>query len=304
MSAVSIIEPPGWALSLVGGPEATTAPWTSEGGVRIRTVKGTGSASGCRATLLSAVRDDATDLDADAFREASADLYERLYTRFAEGPLRPVRLWNVIPRIVEPLGELPHRYMAFNAGRHEAFLRHYGSPEELAAGAPTATGVGSFGRSLVIHALAMTEPTRPFENPRQTPARCYSNRYGPHPPCFARASRLERSSEPWLLIGGTASVVGEESLHVGDLDAQLDETVENLRALLQASGAEGATPKSLRVYFASAAEEAPLRARVQDALGPCEELEMIHAELCRPELLVEIEGVYRYPVAGETTAAL
>lgn len=298
MSDRSIIEPPAWALSLVGRTITAPGPWTDEGGLRIR------ESSGPAATLVSVVQPDAVDLDANAFRATTASIYERIYAACGTVGLPPVRMWNVIPNIVAPLDDLPHRYMAFNAGRHEAFRRHYGGGDALATGAPTASGVGSFGRDLVIHALGMAEATRPFENPRQTPARCYSDRYGPNPPCFARASRIERSPEPWLFMGGTASVVGEDSCHVDDLEAQFDETVRNMRALLEEAGTAATAPKSIRVYFTRAGDEATIRERIPTTLGSPDELEMIHAELCRPELLVEIEGVYAYPATHETTAAI
>src|SRR3546814_8116900 len=49
-------------------------------------------------------------------------------------------------------------------------------------------------------------------------------------PSFSRATLIGDGANARLLVSGTASVVGHESLHAGDLTAQLDETMANLDA--------------------------------------------------------------------------
>lgn len=299
MSEPGTIEPPPWALSLVDERTTTVTTWASRpDGLRQRRTTGAGLA------LLSLAVPDAASLDEHAFRRQTAHLYEELLeAASAESTLSPTRIWNVIPGILEPLGGLRHRYMAFNAGRHDAYLRRYDTEAGLAAHAPTATAVGSRGRDLVVHVLATAEPGRAFENPRQVPAREYSTRYGPRPPCFARATRVDRVPARWLLVGGTASVVGEETRHPNDVEAQLAETACNLRALLTAADADHATAKSVRVYHPRSEDETVLRTTVGERLGTTAGIELVQAELCRPELLVEIEALYTYPARPETASA-
>ncbi|MEM6454259.1 MAG: pteridine-dependent deoxygenase, partial [Acidobacteriota bacterium] len=146
---------------------------------------------------------------------------------------------------------------------------------------------------------------RPVENPRQRPAYRYSPRYGPLPPCFARATIVDAPStaagnddpRAWLLVGGTASVRGELSVHEGDLGAQLEETFHNLDHLLRAAvaetGARGGRYVDLRVYHLDPVAAPPLRAAVHSAYPTLEGLETVRADICRRELLVEIEGVAR-----------
>src|SRR5204863_3797675 len=141
-----------------------------------------------------------------------------------------------------PLGPGLSRYMVFNAGRFAALRGAGAAPgtgEDVLL--PTATGVGHHQRDLLVCCLALASPGKPVENPRQVPAYRYSARYGPLPPCFARAmevvlpSGVRRTGRtPSLLIGGTASVVGEDSLHAGDLGLQFEETCANLRSLIAA----------------------------------------------------------------------
>ena len=71
----------------------------------------------------------------------------------------------------------------------------------------------------------------------RSPRSDYSSRYGPLPPCFARGTIITHpvSGRRMLLAAGTASIRGEESVHVGDLRSQMRETLENLASLLTAS---------------------------------------------------------------------
>jgi hypothetical protein len=64
---------------------------------------------------------------------------------------------------------------------------------------------------------------------------------------FPRDDRDHRSAadRALLLIGGTASIVGEDSLHEGDAGAQLEETLKNLEALIDtACGEPARRPRS------------------------------------------------------------
>lgn len=246
-------------------------------------------------TLVSAQIDDACALDERAFRQATHCAYERIARELERrNAAEPVRVWNFIPGILEPLGALPQRYMAFNEGRWDAYLERYGSVEEMERRAPTASGVGHPGPSLIIHCLACSRAGQSIENPRQLRASRYSDRYGRRPPCFARATRIDAEADRWLLVGGTASVVGEETVHLGDLEGQLAETVRNLESLTQAASVDDGDferARSIRVYYPRPEDEAFLRRTVPDLLAS-DEVELFRTELCRPELLLEIEGLY------------
>jgi hypothetical protein len=63
----------------------------------------------------------------------------------------------------------------------------------------------------------------------------YPRQYGPAAPSFSRAAL---TPDPLLLISGTASIVGHASVHLGDVTAQLEETLANLANRLRAGTRE------------------------------------------------------------------
>ena len=155
----------------------------------------------------------------------------------------PVRFWNFVPGIHADMGGGLDRYMVFNAGRYAAFEEWFGQAALFTRTVPTASAVGIGSGALAIHALGGRDAGLPVENPRQVPAYRYSARYGPIPPCFARGTIVrglparpdEGGDGPVLLVGGTASIVGEDSLHDRDARQQALETFENLAELVAAA---------------------------------------------------------------------
>jgi chorismate lyase/3-hydroxybenzoate synthase len=97
-----------------------------------------------------------------------------------------------------------------------------------------------------------------------------------------------------LLISGTASIVGHRSQHHGDPLAQLDETIRNLQALatqtLHQSAAAMQQRALLKVYVREPAQRPAIEARLRRA-WPQVKLLFLAADICRRELLLEIEGI-------------
>lgn len=236
-------------------------------------------------TWASAVVRGARPLDENAFADAVRLAYEELRAEIhsIDAGLHVVRLWNHIPGITETITHGRDRYMAFNAGRFAAMCDWYGGADRLIASAPAASGVGHGGDDLLVIAMAARQPGVAVQNPLQIPAVDYSARFGRRPPCFARATRLGST----LLVSGTAAIRGEESV-AGDLRNQLDITLENLAALTPGGLADY---RSLRVYLPDIDNQNAVSARLKDAFpGECA-VTFMRAELCRRELLIEIEGV-------------
>jgi chorismate lyase/3-hydroxybenzoate synthase len=282
-----VAQPPAWVTALVAGTAG-------------------------RFVLVSSTIEDAETLSVDALEARVAEVYRGIGAELARRGRHAIRFWNFIPRIHAQLTDGRDRYMVFNAGRFHAFSDLYGSAQLFARALPTASAVGIDGGPLVIHALGDIVAGTPLENPRQVPAYSYSRRYGPLPPCFARATLTEREpGDHRLLIGGTASIIGEDSHHARDPRRQAHETFDNLAQLVASASARVhaaaavETPMlppvadpldaltDLRVYFVQE-DHAPLvRDMVLARFRRASHIEFTRADLCRTELLVEIEGLAR-----------
>ena len=244
-------------------------------------------------------------MPADALRARVSEAYVAIGDALASFGRHPIRFWNFIPDPAEIMDGGLDRYMIFNAGRLDGYTQWCSRSRELRPALPTASAVGIVGDDLVVHCLASDASGTPVENPRQRPAWRYSPRYGPVPPCFSRATIATVGNEPLLLIGGTASIVGEDSLHEGDASAQLEETLKNLEALIDAAhgGAQAEDALShlidLRAYVARAQDAALIRSVLAERCALAARVELTIARLCRQELLIEIEGVAELGPAGQ-----
>lgn len=241
---------------------------------------------------------DCIDAEPELFAASVRDAYRRLFGEL--GGWQPIRFWNFVPDIARDLGDGLDRYMSFNEARHAALLEIMGSEQALQGSLRAATGLGHDGRDLKLHCLASHHPSRGVENPRQIPAWAYSAAYGPAPPSFARATiaRLGESREETLLIGGTASIRGEDTMHADDAEAQLEETLRNLAALIDSAltvkdDQPLARLDSLRVYHHPQVSVVALQPLLRQRIPGSAEIEFCPATLCRPGLLVEIEGCAR-----------
>jgi chorismate lyase/3-hydroxybenzoate synthase len=254
-------------------------------------------AGGKRFALLSAEVKDVRDLTPAVFEGRTRDAYASMARQLKKLKRLPVRFWNHVPFITEPADAERDNYMVFNAGRFAAFESWFGGPAAFERDVATASAIGHWGRDLVIHCLAADVPGVAVNNPRQVAPYHYSQRFGPLPPCFSRATRLQHPAG-LTLVGGTASVRGEDSVHIDHLTAQLRETFVNLAALIGA--AAGRKPRhatllsafrELRAYYPDRSHAPEIESAIRAAFPSLRRLEMLHAELCRSELLVEIEGL-------------
>ncbi|NWF73861.1 MAG: hypothetical protein HXY51_12575 [Nitrospirae bacterium] len=221
--------------------------------------------------------------------------YRRLLTQTcALGYPHLLRVWNFFPRINCESGGL-ERYQRFCIGRHQALAEKLsGFPGTLPAG----TAVGTMSGPLQIHFLAAKRPGTHVDNPRQVRAYEYPPIYGPSSPSFARATLQPSSSGAHLLIAGTASVVGHVSAHIGDPGKQTLEIIYNLNALIaqteQLHGVargQWSAQALVKVYIRHPEHFATIRDILKEQLPSYTQVLYLQGEMCRSELLLEIEGI-------------
>jgi hypothetical protein len=82
---------------------------------------------------------------------------------------------------------------------------------------------------------------------------------------------------------------------VNDLRRQTEETFENLASLIRSAARNDAAGleafRELRVYHFRDADRSEIAELVERAFPGLDRIEYLRADLCRPELAVEIEGV-------------
>ncbi len=214
--------------------------------------------------------------------------YEALLTLLKGfGGLHCLRIWNIIDAINEDRAGL-ERYRSFCVGRARA-LAKAGMSDELL---PAASGVGATAPGLLLTFIAAAdEPGRQIENPRQVSAFHYPTEHGPKSPSFSRALLYPLSAgKDLLFISGTASIVGHETRHVGDLDQQFDETCRNLEAVKARAGSN-LTYQALRVYVRHDHDAPAVQKRCRETFGEAMPMIPLRSAICRKDLLLEIEAV-------------
>jgi chorismate lyase/3-hydroxybenzoate synthase len=205
-----------------------------------------------------------------------------------------LRIWNHVTKINDESSGL-ERYRQFCLGRHDAFeALGYALRGDL----PAASAVGSReGPAVVIYFIASRTPAVGIENPRQMSAFEYPEMYGPRSPSFSRAS-LKRFDEGSLLfVSGTASIIGHRSVHPDSVPLQLEETMRNIERVVhegerldgvEARGLERIT--AMKTYIRHE-EHAPFIHEQLRRLTPHADLLFVEADICRSELLLEIEAI-------------
>ena len=226
-----------------------------------------------------------------------------------------IRTWLYLGNITEPTyseleGET-QRYKELNRARTD-FFRDIRFFDGLTAKPwthavyPASTGIGADGDTVVMSALAVKfdDPEKgcviPLENPHQTSAFDYGEQYSIKSPKFARALLLASEESGIIFVSGTASITDQETRYLDDPLNQTELTLDNIEILiaeenLKAHGKPGfGCPLdglvSARVYVKRPEHLETIRAVCERRIPNVPKIYTI-ADVCRPDLLVEIEGM-------------
>jgi enamine deaminase RidA (YjgF/YER057c/UK114 family) len=244
-------------------------------------------------------------LDAkEAFRRMS-DLLGRAGSSFDH----VVRTWLYVGRITEPEGSTA-RYQELNRARADFYEPlWFGNSVPGRNGKvkiyPASSGIGTRGESIVTSCMALQTERKDvrlvaLENPQQTAAYGYDPRYSPQSPKFSRAMALATDKYVTTWISGTASIVNSETQYLNDIERQTEQTIDNIERLISPenfrrhgipdAGASLSDLTKMRVYLKHASDLAKCQAICERRFTAVPAI-YITADICRPDLLVEIEGV-------------
>ena len=218
-----------------------------------------------------------------------------------------IRQWNYIENIaaVDETSGSHQNYQDFNDVRSK-----YYAQGDFKNGYPAATGIGMDTGGVIINFVALSESeqveVKPIKNPGQIDAHQYSEQVlrGDKPakctPKFERAKVISFNSNHYFYVSGTASILGEKTMHPGDVGKQTLTTIENIYRLFSKENQDllgiyfdvsQIRFSHLRVYVKHQ-EDIPLVRKIcQEKLNSSSSL-FLESDVCREELLVEIEGVF------------
>ncbi|PCI56677.1 MAG: hypothetical protein COB34_06610, partial [Methylophilaceae bacterium] len=117
-------------------------------------------------------------------------------------------------------------------------------------------------------------------------------------------SLIKLKQSELLLISGTASIVGHAAQHDSDAIVQTREAMTNIEAVLgQANAVASHTTFSLadlhyRVYVRHPAHVTEIHNELMRYLSANPNVEYCQADICRQDLLLEIEASAEYPLVS------
>ena len=119
-----------------------------------------------------------------------------------------------------------------------------------------------------------------------------THRYGV---TFERATAVSYADRKHVFISGTASIDPSGAIvHPGDVVRQLDRAIDNVAALLASTGASLHDLSMIVVYLRDPADGAIVEHRLRNRFHDLP-MVLVHAPVCRPGWLVEIEGIACVP---------
>jgi enamine deaminase RidA (YjgF/YER057c/UK114 family) len=219
-----------------------------------------------------------------------------------------VRQWNYIGNILQIRSGFQN-YQTFNEVRNEYYQKYRTIP-----GFPAATGIGMMHGGVILDFLAIEAgkslKLKPVENPNQVNAYEYDQKVLrglktkgqllKHAPQFERALMVINSKAQQIFISGTAAIIGQKTIGKGDIKEQTLVTIENIKKLTdvdrisQIAGNDFATGGKfslIRVYIKSGEDFEAVKNICREHYPNVPAL-YVEADICREDLLVEIEGEF------------
>lgn len=217
-----------------------------------------------------------------------------------------VRQWNYVGRILNISGlngQRKQHYQIFNEARNTQYSQNRSLP-----GFPAATGIGMNSGRVAIECMTISSDAVQViavSNPNQKESYHYGQEVlvgepmiQKQPPQFERAILLKAGNTCRLIISGTASIIGQQTIGIGDVELQTKITIDNIEILTSVSNLKAHCPdldsfpevySHLRVYVKNRSDIQKVKQICSDHFGNIPAT-YVQAEICRGDLLVEIEA--------------
>jgi len=251
--------------------------------------------------------------------DENKSIYDKIFDSFAIletalleqglGMNNIVRQWNYLENIIEEKlcdDGILQNYQSLNNIRHTFYSKY-----KFCNGYPSATGIGMNSGGFILECIAVKEKhdlqIMPVQNPAQISAYDYSNKvligsqmHALSTPKFERAKLYAFELNCYeLFISGTAAIHSEGSLAKENSEEQTIITLENIDTLFNSASERlnkfnkrviDHSLSYLRVYIKRRDDFIKVKAICDKYAGSTKPVYLI-ADICRDELLVEIEGL-------------
>ncbi|MDR1951032.1 MAG: hypothetical protein LBP96_02235 [Bacteroidales bacterium] len=226
-----------------------------------------------------------------------------------------VRQWNYIGKILktETKNDLyTQNYQMFNDIRNDYYLRN-----KKMSNFPAATGIGMKIQGLVVDVFARKNGTDvdvrageeivqslPLRSKVQKNPFAYSeavlvgDKTNKKPPLFERARMLYSKNQAQIFVSGTASIKNQETVAIDDVSAQTTNTIRYIEELVSPENIQDNYPhitlnyqtyQRVRVYVKHR-NDIETVFKICTAHFPEHVINVVEADICRDNLLVEIEA--------------
>jgi hypothetical protein len=211
-----------------------------------------------------------------------------------------VRQWNYIGNItsITDKGENYHNFNSVRSRNYAAYRTQKVFP------AATGIGIKHGGVSLDFFAVKGGDELGifPVNNPEQVRPYQYGQVVlkGVQCPQFERAMAVSYANEYSLFISGTASILGQDTIGIDDIEKQTIVTIENIMKLVDTNNRNGSPGTTsfdtenlilLRVYVKKQSDFTKVKQICSSYFNGAPSV-YIEADVCRENLLVEIEAEY------------
>jgi enamine deaminase RidA (YjgF/YER057c/UK114 family) len=224
-----------------------------------------------------------TNLHAPRDRQAR-EVFENLALTLEIAQMQPsdlARTWLYLDNLLDWYGDL-------NRVRTQIFNEW----DLFAAGVPASTGIGAqnpHGAAMIAGAWATTPHFGYRKTVREvaSPLQCPAPKYGSS---FARAMEWDAPDHRRLTVSGTASIAPDgTSAHLGNIEAQVDLTMDVVEAILAARGSGFSDVTRATAYIKDPRDAGCLEEWFERTGAPRFPAIATHTQVCRDELLFEIE---------------
>ncbi len=222
-----------------------------------------------------------------------------------------VRQWNYVENILNINVETDNKVQNYQV-LNDIRARYY-SQADFKNGYPAATGIGMNTGGIILEFIAI-KPKKsmdiiPLKNPEQTDAYNYSqdvlvgNSSGQintkASPKFERAKYISVNEKKTIFVSGTAAIRNEKTLAKNDIKKQTEITIDNIANLISRSNLKNAGIDNhverigfsfVRVYVKNKSQLNIVK-EICNSYYKNVPVNYLVADICRDNLLVEIEGI-------------